>query len=103
MQKILATNEGLFLISVPIRKTSVSIEKKKRYEMMKSEKTQLTTKLNQIEQENTVREQQLQSEQSRIKEYQFNLQLLDEHNSIIISSDEKLYIASLVLCRLDQT
>ena len=50
--------------------------------MMKNEKTQLTTKLTNIEQENSVREQQLQSEQARIKEIQFNIQMLDDHNSI---------------------
>jgi hypothetical protein len=49
---------------------------------MKNEKLQLTTKLANIEQENSVREQQLQSEQARIKELQFNIQMLDDHNSI---------------------
>jgi hypothetical protein len=49
---------------------------------MKNEKIQLTTKLANIEQENSVREQQLQSEQTRIKELQFNIQMLDDHNSI---------------------
>jgi hypothetical protein len=49
---------------------------------MKNEKIQLTTKLANIEQENYVREQQLQSEQTRIKELQFNIQMLDDHNSI---------------------
>jgi len=58
-----------------------SIEKKKRTEMMKNEEVQLTNKLTNIEQENIVREQQLQSEQIRIKEIQFNIQMLDEHNS----------------------
>ena len=50
--------------------------------MMKNEKIQLTTKLANIEQENSVREQQLHSEQTRIKELQFNIQMLDDHNSI---------------------
>jgi hypothetical protein len=50
--------------------------------MMKNEKIQLTTKLTTIEQENSVREQQLQSEQARIKELQLNIQMLDDHNSI---------------------
>ena len=49
--------------------------------MMKNEEVQLTNKLTNIEQENIVREQQLQSEQIRIKEIQFNIQMLDEHNS----------------------
>ena len=49
---------------------------------MKNEKMQLTTKLANIEQENSAREQQLQSEQTRIKELQFNIQMLDDHNSI---------------------
>jgi len=48
---------------------------------MKNEEVQLTNKLTNIEQENIVREQQLQSEQIRIKEIQFNIQMLDEHNS----------------------
>jgi hypothetical protein len=60
----------------------LEIEKKKRNEMMKNEKIQLTTKLTTIEQENSVREQQLQSEQVRIKELQLNIQMLDDHNSI---------------------
>ncbi len=51
---------------------------------MKNEKIQLTTKLANIEQENSIREQQLQSEQTRIKELQFNIQMLDDHNSIKI-------------------
>lgn len=49
---------------------------------MKNEKIQLTTKLTNIEQENSVREQQLQSEQIRMKELQLNIQMLDDHNSI---------------------
>ncbi len=49
---------------------------------MKNEKIQLTTKLTNIEQENSVREQQLQSEQARIKDLQLNIQMLDDHNSI---------------------
>jgi hypothetical protein len=62
----------------------LKIEKKKRNESMKNEKIQLTTKLANIEQENSIREQQLQSEQTRIKELQFNIQMLDDHNSIKI-------------------
>jgi len=62
----------------------LKIEKKKRNESMKTEKIQLTTKLANIEQENSIREQQLQSEQTRIKEFQFNIQMLDDHNSIKI-------------------
>lgn len=54
---------------------------------MKTEKLQLTTKLANIEQENSVREQQLQSEQSRIKELQFNIQMLNDHNSIEIKDN----------------
>jgi hypothetical protein len=50
--------------------------------MMKNEKVQLTTKLANIEQENSVRIQQLLSEQARIKELQLNIQMLDDHNSI---------------------
>lgn len=53
---------------------------------MKNEKIQLTTKLANIEQENSVREQQLISEQARIKELQYNIQMLDDHNSIKKSS-----------------
>lgn len=34
-----------------------------------------------IEEENSVHEQQLQSEQARIKELQFNIQMLEDHNS----------------------
>ena len=45
---------------------------------MKNEKIQLAN----IEQENSVCEQQLQSEQTRIKELQFNIQMLDGHNSM---------------------
>ena len=57
------------------------IEKKKRNETIKTEMIQLTAKLTHIEQENAAREQQLLSEQSRIKELQMNIQMLDEHNS----------------------
>jgi len=53
---------------------------------MKNEKIQLTTKLANIEQENSVRIQQLLSEQARIKELQLNIQMLDDHNSIKKSS-----------------
>lgn len=49
---------------------------------MKSEKNQLASKLNQIEQENLLREQQLQLEQNRIRELQMNIQMLAEHNSM---------------------
>lgn len=49
---------------------------------MEKEKIQLTTKLANIEHENCVREQQLESEQVRIKELQLNIQLLDDHNSM---------------------
>ncbi|CAF3488127.1 unnamed protein product [Adineta steineri] len=58
----------------------INEEKKKRNEMMKNEKIQLTAKLANIEQENSVREQQLLSEQARIKELQFNIQMIDDHN-----------------------
>ncbi|CAF3503284.1 unnamed protein product [Rotaria sp. Silwood1] len=60
----------------------INEEKKKRNESMENEKVQLTTKLANIEHENSIREQQLQSEQLRIKEFQFNIQMLDDHNSI---------------------
>lgn len=62
----------------------MNIEKKKRLETMKNEKLQLTTKLANIEQENSIRDQQLHSEQARIKELQLNMQMLDDHNSIQI-------------------
>lgn len=48
---------------------------------MKNERIQLTAKLTHLEQENSVREQQLQSEQTRIKELQMNIQMLNDHNS----------------------
>jgi hypothetical protein len=48
---------------------------------MKHDKQQLSTNLIHIEQENSVREQQLQCEQARIKEFQYNIQMLHEHNS----------------------
>lgn len=57
------------------------IERKKRNESMKNERIQLTAKLTHLEQENSVREQQLQSEQTRIKELQMNIQMLNDHNS----------------------
>jgi hypothetical protein len=78
------------------------IEKKKRNEMMKNEKIQLTTKLANIEQENTVREQQLQSEQTRIKELQFNIQMLDDHNSIKYYSIS-FFLQTIVYFRFNQT
>ena len=49
---------------------------------MENEKLQLTTKLANIEYENTTREEQLRSEQVRNKELQLNIQMLDDHNSI---------------------
>ena len=49
---------------------------------MKNEKMQLSTKVSTIEEENSVREQQLQTEQTRIKELQFNIQMLEDHNSM---------------------
>lgn len=49
---------------------------------MKNEKMQLLTKVSTIEEENSVREQQLQTEQTRIKELQFNIQMLEDHNSM---------------------
>ncbi|UJR28924.1 hypothetical protein I4U23_010142 [Adineta vaga] len=61
----------------------INEEKKKRNELMKNEAIQLTTKLTNIEQENIAREQQLLSEQARIKELQLNIQMLDEHNTSI--------------------
>jgi uncharacterized protein YlxW (UPF0749 family) len=76
-------------------KVFFNVEKKKRIEMLKNEKLQLTTKLATIEQENSGREQQLRSEQARIKELQFNIQMLDEHkskNSRIIPKKNKLLI-----------
>lgn len=60
----------------------ITIEKKRCNELMENEKTQLTAKLASIEHENSVHEQQLQSEQLRIKELQFNIQLLNDHNSM---------------------
>ena len=52
---------------------------------MKNERIQLTAKLAHLEQENSVRQQQLQSEQNRIKELQMNIQMLDDHNSKVSS------------------
>ncbi|CAF1685875.1 unnamed protein product [Adineta ricciae] len=69
-------------------------EKKKRNEAIKTEVIQLTAKLTHIEQENAAREQQLLSEQSRIKELQMNIQMLDEHNNSIrrdYSNEEHKY------------
>ncbi|CAF1395010.1 unnamed protein product [Rotaria magnacalcarata] len=61
----------------------INEDKKKHNELMGKEKIQLTTKLTNIEHENSVREQQLLTEQLRIKEIQFNIQMLDDHNSSI--------------------
>ncbi|CAF4138671.1 unnamed protein product [Rotaria sp. Silwood2] len=69
-------------------------EKKKRNELMENEKIQLTTKLTNIEHENSIREQQLQSEQLRIKELQFNIQMLDDHSNSIkrdCTNEERKY------------
>ena len=77
------------------------IEKKKRNEMMKNEKIQSTTKLANIEQENSVREQQLQSEQTRIKELQFNIQMLDDHHSIKINEFANHFLS--IYFRFNQT
>jgi len=82
---MIGINEGKILIKSVcffFNKVFLKIEKKKRNESMKNEKLQLTTQLANIEQENSVREQQLQSEQTRIKELQLNIQMLDDHNSI---------------------
>ena len=48
---------------------------------MKNEKMLLTTKFNQIDEENFLREKQLKTEQIRIKEFQLNLKILDDHQS----------------------
>ncbi|CAF1239749.1 unnamed protein product [Rotaria sp. Silwood1] len=72
----------------------INEEKKKRNESMENEKVQLTTKLANIEHENSIREQQLQSEQLRIKEFQFNIQMLDDHNNSIkrdCTNEERKY------------
>lgn len=61
----------------------VKLEKKKRNETMKNEKMQLSSKLTAIEEENSVRDQQLQTEQTRIKDLQLNIQMLEDHNSIL--------------------
>ncbi|CAF1205935.1 unnamed protein product [Rotaria sordida] len=72
----------------------INEEKKKRNELMENEKIQLTTKLANIEHDNSIREQQLQSEQLRIKELQFNIQMLDDHNNSIkrdCTNEERKY------------
>ncbi|CAF3711151.1 unnamed protein product [Rotaria socialis] len=61
----------------------INEDKKKHNELMVKEKIQLTTKLANIEHENSAREQQLLTEQLRIKEIQFNIQMLDDHNNSI--------------------
>lgn len=63
----------------------VKLEKKKRNETMKNEKMQLSSKLTAIEEENSVRDQHLQTEQTRIKDLQLNIQMLEDHNSILSS------------------
>jgi hypothetical protein len=49
--------------------------------MMKNEKLQLLTQLASLEQDLLIREQQLESEQIRIKDLQYNVHMLDEYNS----------------------
>jgi len=62
---------------------SANEEKQKRIESMKNEKMLLTTKFNQIDEENFLREKQLKTEQIRIKEFQLNLKILDDHQNSI--------------------
>ena len=73
--------------------------------MLKNEKKQLTTFVVQVEQENASRERQLQSEQSRIKELQLNIQMLDEHYSkvCIVKCLTEIKIFVFGLCRFFET
>ena len=86
-------------LSINFSSTSVSIFisffdekiKEKRYKL---KKILLTTKFNQIDEENFLREKQLKSEQIRVKEFQLNLKILDDHQSKMKRSSFELTIVN---------